>query len=159
DEVKTISGNSQAPAQNALNFYAQFARTGSPSYAWNPRLHYSIDSFSEGTLAMMFNYSWHIQTIRDKSPKLNFAVASIPQFSGGLPVNYANYWGMAVTKNKLPQGGITSEIRTKEAWNLLKFLTAKPEGDLVSKKNSLGIGGGVDPKFDPAAAYLEKTGK
>jgi ABC-type glycerol-3-phosphate transport system substrate-binding protein len=77
--------------KNALSFYTQFAKSGSPYYSWTPRMHYSVDAFSEGNLAMMFNYSWQIATIKSKSPKLNFDVAEVPQFSSGPRVNFANY--------------------------------------------------------------------
>lgn len=152
----TASGEYQ-PALDALSFYTQFAQTGSQYYSWNPRMHYSIDAFSEGVLAMMFNYSWHIQTIKDKSPKLNFAVASAPQFSGNFPVNYANYWGFAVAKNKIPEAGVPYDASRQEAWNFITFLTAKPEGKFTSGG---GLGGGaIDPNYDPAVEYLNKTKK
>lgn len=143
-------------AENALNFYTQFSRIGFPSYSWNPRMHYSIDAFSEGNLAMMINYSWHAQTIHNKSPKLNFAVAPIPQFSGSAPINFANYWAFAVTKTAIPKGKVSNETRIKEAWKLINFLTTKPEQSLALQKGQLGQS--VDPNFDPAKAYLNMTG-
>ncbi|NTU66340.1 MAG: extracellular solute-binding protein [Candidatus Moranbacteria bacterium] len=145
--------------RNALNFYTQFAKSASPTYSWNPKMHYSIDAFSEGKTAMMFNYSWHIQTIRSKSPKLNFAVAKIPQFSESAPVNYSNYWAMTVAKNKIasvPSGNpaVSNDIRVKEAWKFIRYLTAKPDGTLAAADQS--IGSVTDKNFDPAATYLEK---
>lgn len=156
----------------ALEFYTQFARSGSSRYTWNPRLHYSIDAFYEGTLAMMANYSWHYQTIRQKNAKFNFAVAPLPQFAGSKPANFANYWTFAVAKNKTEPAttsardktsvppGRYQEVRTREAWQLLKFLTFPHLGDKVTLYNVVS---GTSKEFalpdDPAAGYLERTKK
>lgn len=156
---KMTSGANYFPAVDALSFYTQFSQTTSPYYSWNSRMHYSIDAFSEGNLAMMFNYSWHIQTIKDKSPKLNFAIAPVPQFSGNPPVNFANYWGLAVAKNKKPAAGMIDETRISETWKYLNFLTTKPEGQFSSASGGMLGSGSVDPNFDPARIYLDKTRK
>lgn len=152
------AGFSNPKGENALNFYTQFSKSGSPYYTWNRNMHYSIDAFSEGNLAMMFNYSWHISTITGKSPKLNFAVASIPQFSNSPQVNYANYWGFAVAKNKSVPSSLNQDIRVAESWKLVNFLTVKPEKPLEAQGGGLAVGGaGVDPNFDPAFNYVTKT--
>lgn len=163
------NGESFSPGENALNFYTQFAKSGSLNYTWNPRLHYSIDAFSEGTAAMMFNYSWHLKTIVEKSPKLNFAIAPVPQFDNNNRVNFANYWGYAVAKNKTPVSAgadqtnpnfqnITNDDRVKEAWLFLSYLTTKPDGSFISAPSSTvtGTGKTTDPNFDPASAYIKK---
>ncbi|MDR3559446.1 MAG: extracellular solute-binding protein, partial [Candidatus Pacebacteria bacterium] len=95
-------GQNVSPAQSALDFYTQFSTAGSLYYTWNPILHYSIDAFSEGTTAMMINYSWQMATINSEAPKLNYGVAPIPQFQNGTKLDYASYWGYAVAKNKIP---------------------------------------------------------
>jgi ABC-type glycerol-3-phosphate transport system substrate-binding protein len=150
-------GQYSYPGESALNFYTQFSSTRGMAYSWNPLLHNSIDAFGEGTLAMMFNYSWQLATIRAKSPKLNFAVASIPQLSNALPINYANYWGYAVAKNKTidPASKATNEQRISEAWRFITYLTANSVGN-INNFNS-GKGKAIDAKFDPAKVYLEKT--
>lgn len=156
-EIRIDNGAPTSPGVNALEFYSSFARSGSLNYMWNSRRHYSIDAFSEGSVAMMFNYSWQRQNIRDKSPKLNFDAAPIPQFSAGAPINYANYWGFVVAKNKTVQG-ISNNTRITEAWKLINFMTTKPEKDWTVPKAGLG-GGSINPKFDPAINYLMKTSK
>jgi len=150
-----IQGDSNvSPGENALNFYTQFADRGSAvvPYVWNPRMHYSIDAFSEGTLGMMFNYSWQMEVLASKSPKLNYAVAPVPQFAGSPQVNFANYWGYAVAKKRTPDtrgtdpaeaAMVTNDVRAAEAWNFLSFLTTAPAA----------------PGFDPAIDYLTKTNK
>ena len=167
DKSVSVNGKSIFPGKNALNFYTQFSDTGSLNYTWNSRMHYSIDAFSEGTTAMMFNYSWHIKTIANKAPKLNFAVANVPQLENSPKVNYANYWGYAVAKNKIAQSvgnrnsrsapTISNETRIKEAWEFLTYLTTKPDGTFKASSNKSGLGKTTNPNFDPAKDYLEKT--
>lgn len=106
----------------ALQFYTDFANPAKKAYTWNPNMDYSIDMFYQGRAAMMFNYSYHIATIRAKAPKLKFAVAPMPQISGAtLPVNYSNYWASSVS---------VGSKHPKEAWDFLMFIS-NPE---IAKK-------------------------
>ena len=159
DKSVQQGGQYSYPGESALTFYTQFASTRGMAYSWNSLLHNSIDAFGEGTLAMMLNYSWQIETIRAKSPKLNFAMAPIPQLSNTLPVNYANYWGYAVTKNKTvdPSSKATNDQRISEAWRFITYLTTNPAGN-INKFNS-GAGRAIDASFDPAKVYLAETKK
>ena len=155
----TTSGTQTAfPGENALSFYTDFAKIGSAHYTWNPTKHYSIDAFSEGNLAMMFNYSWHIGTIKNKSPKLNFDVAPVPQFPNSPKVDFGNSLGFVVAGNKIPTqaGGTINEkipksIREIAAWNFLKYLTTQPVSATQTPASKTS--------FDPAKNYLEKTNK
>ncbi|MDD3498336.1 MAG: extracellular solute-binding protein [Candidatus Moranbacteria bacterium] len=149
---------------DVLEFYTQFARSSSPAYSWNSAMHYSIDSFYEGDLAMMLNYSWHIETLKSKNAKLNFATAKIPQLSEKTPANVANYWSFVVNKNKLVQtkegeAPINNEERIHEAWEFLKFMTFKNDGSF----NVINIKSKGEKAFatsiDPAGVYLESTKK
>jgi multiple sugar transport system substrate-binding protein len=147
---------SVSPGENALSFYTQFANRSSTSvpYSWNPNMHYSIDAFSEGTLGMMLNYSWQMDVLSSKSPKLNYAVAPVPQFANSPQINFANYWAYAVAKKRTPSTtpagnpAVTNDVRAGEAWNLLNFLTTKPVAVA-----------GATTTFDAAADYLTKTNK
>ena len=99
--------------QQALEFYTDFANPAKTDrYTWNDQLDYSIDAFANGKTAMMFNYSHHLATLHEKSLRLNFGVAMMPQpVDAKIRVDYANYWGLVVAKqSKHPV----------EAW---KFLT------------------------------------
>lgn len=161
-------------SRDALEFYTQFADIGSGAYSWNPRLHYSIDAFYEGTLGMMINYSWHYATIRQKNAKLNFGTAPLPQFAGAAPSNFANYWGFAVAKNKAteipedlgdetavkPDPEKQNLLRVHEAWQLLRYMAFPHPGNVMTLQN--GIAGTVKDfplSFDPTQKYLELTGK
>lgn len=162
-----IDGKTVVPAENALSFYTSFSKSSSPYYTWNKNLHYSVDAFSEGLTAMMFNYSWQAQTISQKAPKLNFAIAPVPQFEDGLPVNYADYWGYSVAKNKIinsEQGAtnysspnVTNDIRVNEAWKLLAFLSTKPDQNIQLKSTLIGSNQVIAQNYDPAAEYLKAT--
>jgi ABC-type glycerol-3-phosphate transport system substrate-binding protein len=162
---------SDSAMRASMDFYAQFARASSPYYSWNPNQHYSLDTFYEGKLGMMINYSWHIDTIRRKNAKLNFGVAPLPQFSGGTTANMANYWTLVVAKHKEPQVDAGralefpvdryDELRVAESWQMLRYLALPhPEGTMTLRNF-------LDPSFsievslesDPARRYLEETGQ
>jgi len=121
DQAVSLEGENFYPGQRALEFYTNFANPLKTVYTWNNRMHYSIDAFYEGKLVMMFNYSYHLPTIKARSPYLNFGIASMPQVKTATKdVNYANYWGLAVSHN--------SEA-AKEAWQFIVWLTDKENAE------------------------------
>jgi ABC-type glycerol-3-phosphate transport system substrate-binding protein len=149
---------------NVLDFYTQFSKFSSPAYTWNNKSHYSIDAFYEGDLGMMINYSWHINTIKNKNAKLDFATAQIPQVSNDRPTNFANYWSFVVNKNKNiirkeNQAAISNEMRINEAWQFLKFLTFKNNGKFTVINFKTKNIKEYETKIDTAGLYLEKTKK
>lgn len=161
-----VNNNAVSAGQEGLKYYTQFARSSSPVYAWNSSMHYSIDAFYEGTAAMMLNYSWHYSTVKNKNSKLNFAVARAPQFAGSAPVNFANYWGLAVSKNKIPTRDpgqqdepVDNAVRVHEAWELAKYLTMKNDGKLVLYNGISGTPKEFAVNFDPAAEYAKNTAR
>lgn len=90
---------SNSPGMDAFNFYLQFANAGSPYYTWNDSQEEALDSFAGGRTAMTFGYHRDIKKIRERSPFLNFGVADFPQpAASNAAVNYANYWGFAVSR-------------------------------------------------------------
>jgi ABC-type glycerol-3-phosphate transport system substrate-binding protein len=126
-----------------------------------------VDAFAEGTVAMMINYSWQMEAIKNKNPKLNFAVSAVPQVYPDTPVNNANYEAFAVAKNKIASvpttGGapttapVSNDMRVHEAWQFLRYLTLNNAGVVTLynavTKNSLDF----PVAFDPALDYLKKT--
>ncbi len=100
---------------DALDFYTKFARKDSEFYSWDPNSKIdSQDMFALGRVAMMFGYSWTKYNILQKSPRLRFDVAYIPQKKDRLyKKNYADYWGYGVH--------INSPVKNR-AWDFLKFL-------------------------------------
>jgi len=118
-------GASSNPGQQALIYYTNFANPAKRVYTWNQYQHYSLDAFIEGKAAMTLNYAYQIPVIRSRSPHLNFAVAALPQISrSGAKVNFANYWGQAVSKN--------SQYQTY-AWQFLAWLAgAEPQKEYLT---------------------------
>ena len=176
DNTKTVAnfdqgsilpnGNVSMSGESALQFYTQFAKLGIPSYTWNSRMHYSIDAFYEGNVAMMINYPWHVATIKSKNQKLNFAVSQLPQLDQTNPVNYANYWGYAVSKNKVAYSAndtgekktqIPNELRVHEAWEFLKFLTMKNNGTIRLENAATKKTADFPVSIDPAVEYAKNT--
>ncbi len=165
--------NSRA-ATEAASFYTTFANPLSPYYSWNPTLHYSLDSFYEGTAAMMVNYSYHYQTIRRKNAKLNIGIAPLPQWKeGGRTVNYPNYWAFAVSKNKIPpvanpsqpKAGLLTDpaqfqqARIHEAWQMLKFFGYPIKGSITLRNGITGGTKEVPMEKDLTIMYLERLQK
>ncbi len=145
--------NNNKKASDALNFYTQFALAGSDAYTWNSIMDYSIDSFKAGKTAMMINYSHWKNQLKEDSPKLNFTTAPVPQQNLNQKVNFSNYWGLAVVKNKQLEPlrsndtiNYTQEDRINESWKYIKYLTTK--SDNLSNL-----------EFDPTEKYLENTYK
>ncbi|TAK95987.1 extracellular solute-binding protein [Patescibacteria group bacterium] len=166
-----VSGASTHPGEEALKFYTEFADSRSPYYTWNPQMHYSIDSFVEGKTGMMFNYSFRVDEIKKKNPKLNFAVARVPQFSSDKPVDYPNYYGLVVAANKFYDTGdpdgvkktatsvSDNDLRLHEAWELVRYLTLPANGKVTLSNRLSGNAKDFPMDVDPAEEYLKSTGR
>ena len=114
-------------ALQALNFYIQFADPTSATYTWSDNFGNSTDAFASGDVAMIFDYAGDIQNLKQKNPYLNFAVSTMPQVDANNPVNYADYWGLAVSKqSRSPQ----------TAWSFIISLTTNPQLSSVYLKNT-----------------------
>lgn len=160
-------------SRQAFDFYTQFSRVGSDVYSWNARQDYSIDAFYKGNLAMMVNYSWQYETIKQKNAKLNIGMVPLPQFNKAAPVNIANYWGFVVAKDKpASQNRAVAEntapmdpakqnfLRTFESWQFLKFLALAGKDQKMTVINGLsGTTKEVLLSSDPTKEYLGKTHK
>jgi len=108
--------NNTSVGELALKYYTDFANPSVRTYTWNDVQHYSVDAFTEGKTAMMFNYSHEVGILKNKSSRLNFAVAPMPQVSSTDIKNYANYWGVGVSfSSKFPN----------ESWKFVTYLTSK----------------------------------
>ncbi len=103
--------------QRSLIFYTDFANRAKRVFTWNLQQDFSIDSFAEGDTATMINYSYHLPTIKAKNPRLNFAIAPVPQIAGsseGNRINFAAYWPFAVSNSSPAQ---------RAAWTFVRYLT------------------------------------
>ncbi len=139
------------PGLSALEYYVRFSQGADPLYTWNTKMDYSIDSFRYGETAMMINYAYWRDRLKRLDPKLNFEIAPVPQIDLNNKVNFGNYWGLAVTKNRTSEineqtgrAMYTNDERIMEAWKYIIFVTAKP---------------GIGATMDPNATYLARTNK
>ena len=108
--------NNTSVGELALKYYTDFANPSVRTYTWNDVQHYSVDAFIEGKTAMMFSYSHEVEILRNKSSRLNFDVAPMPQVSSTDLKNFANYWGVGVS---------TNSKFSNEAWKFVAYLTSK----------------------------------
>jgi multiple sugar transport system substrate-binding protein len=117
DQQTRVNDQSFNPGATALDFYTQFARPSKKAYTWNTKADNSVDAFAQGKLAMMLSYSYMLPTIKDKAPNLNWGVVAVPQVdNSGLKINFANYWGEAVSRTSTKQ---------QYAWDFLKFISQR----------------------------------
>lgn len=160
------NGSSVKVGEEAFGLYTQFADSGSPaSYTWNPKMHYSVDAFSEENVAMMINYSWQVDALRIKNSKLNFTVVPIPQIENQKPLSLASYVGFAVTKNKIMSDTQTqvataadyNKLRIHESWQFIKFLTMRNGGSITLMNGLSGSSKAFPVQMDPASDYIKAT--
>jgi multiple sugar transport system substrate-binding protein len=140
---RTMPKFNNKAGQRALAFYTDFANPRKTVYSWNKNQNYSVDAFAEGKAAMTVGYSYLVDRIKSKSPRLNFEVAELPQISPDKNVaNYTNYWGYTVSSQ-------ANEREARASYLFLKFLTSKensqkyfletnrptPRRDLIEKQS------------------------
>ena len=115
-----------SPGLEALRFYTDFSNPAKEVYSWNSSLDNSLEMFIAGKLALFFGYAYHLPTIKARAPKLNFAIAKLPQIEGNLGnINFANYWVEAVSnKSKY----------INEAWDFIQFATKAEQTKLYLTK-------------------------
>lgn len=70
------------PTQSALRFFTEFANPTKEVYSWNRSLPDSLQSFSNGDLALYVGFASEYPLIQALNPNLNFAVAELPQIRG-----------------------------------------------------------------------------
>jgi multiple sugar transport system substrate-binding protein len=115
-EQGSISLSGDAGAR-ALTFYTDFANKSKQVYTWDLQQDYSLDAFAEGETAMMINYSYQLPTIKAKNPRLNFAVAPMPQIADSKIINFAAYWPFAISRQtQVPD----------VAWRFVRYLSSAP---------------------------------
>ncbi len=101
----------------AMNSYIQFANSAASEYTWNDAQPDAYESFGGGKVAMVFGYRKDALELKRKYPFLDMGVAATPQ-SGASPVAYADYWGLAVSRqSKVPEW----------AWDFILNFTASPQ--------------------------------
>ena len=164
---ESFFGKEKSPGEMALEYYTKFSDPSSGQYSWNARMHNSVDAFIEGKSAMVINYSWLIPRVQEKAPKMNLGTSLVPQNKTkegrGVDMDFANYWGFAVSKNKIlseEEAGqptaATNEQRIDEAWKFVAYLTMKPSDSSAFLKEARSK---ESADFDPAGEYAENQKK
>ncbi len=105
------------PADQAVEFYTDFANPGKDVYTWNRTMPNSLDAFVEGKVAFFFGYSFDLPIIQARAPKLNLGIAKFPQIKDNPEADIANYWAWTVSKKSKS---------VDAAWHFLNFMH-KPE--------------------------------
>lgn len=115
------------PADQALQFYTDFAQPTKQVYSWNSNMPNSLDAFTRGQAAFYIGYGYNQAFIKARAPKLNYNVVSLPQINPEHPVNFGLFWNETVSKKtKSPD----------EAWGFLVF--ASDPKNVVKYLNKTG---------------------
>mgnify|MGYP001611753507 CR=1 FL=1 len=115
---RAIVGRSAPPGAEALEFYTDFANPFNDKvYAWDKRLPSTVDSFARGQLGFFMGYSYHRDQLLAKNPKLNYAIAPMPQLNQE-SIAVANYWVLGVSKKT---------ANANEAWDFLVFASTNKD--------------------------------
>jgi ABC-type glycerol-3-phosphate transport system substrate-binding protein len=107
-----------APGVQALIFYQGFGREGTSTYTWDNSLPDSLDAFIAGKTAFYFGFPYDREEIRDRAPRLNFEVASLPQVNPAEVRNNARYPVETVSKKT---------AHPNEAWDFLLFAASEAQ--------------------------------
>lgn len=105
------------PAYQALEFYSDFANPAKETFTWDAGQPNSLEAFIAGKTAFFFGYSYHLDQIKARAPKINLGITKLPQIDGNPVKNVANYWMWVVSKKSANQD---------TAWSFLNFMM-KPE--------------------------------
>ena len=107
------SGATTVPGNDALTFFRSFSDSSNANYTWPTNFPNSTTAFEQGKVAMILDYGYLANTLKQDAPTLNYGVAALPQIEGTItPVDYASYWLEGVTK---------SSAHSDVAWDFLKF--------------------------------------
>jgi ABC-type glycerol-3-phosphate transport system substrate-binding protein len=106
------AGRPNPPAVDPVVFYQGFATEGNAAYCWNAAMPGSLDAFGQGRAAMFFGLPSDRELLRERSPKLDFGIAPLPQIETSYKYNVADYPVEVVAK---------STAHPNEAWDFLQF--------------------------------------
>lgn len=115
------------PGIGALEFYSDFSDPGKEVYCWNEAMTGSLDAFTQGSLAIMFGYAYHLPIIKARAPKLNFGIAKMPQIEENPIINNPNYWVETVSAKSKHQ---------EVAWDFVQYMSKAENVKKYLKKTS-----------------------
>jgi len=133
-------------AQVALDFYRDFNSSGAVA-SWNTGFENDSLSFLESEVAMIAAPSWRYSDILFFNDTYNLGldigVAPLPYLDAGNPVNWADYWGLMVSRNR---------PHAEESWEFINWLTEKEQLRALRIKDASdrGFFGFMYPRKDMA---------
>ncbi|HPS21294.1 MAG TPA: extracellular solute-binding protein [Candidatus Paceibacterota bacterium] len=149
------SGASQISLDTMLSFFTSFSDPLKNVYSWNRSFANSRDTFSSDNLAFYFGYASELQTLVNKNPNLNFAVAPFPQIKNtNFKLTSGKVTGIAVSnfsKNLSTALTAASLLATSDFASKYAEITQTPPArkDLLSKKMT----DAYNPYFYSSALY------
>ena len=96
--LNASTGANTSNLSSVLSFYTSFADPLKNVYSWNEALPNSQDFFSADNLAFYFGYASELETLVNKNPNLDLAVAPVPQIkNSNFKLTSAHVIGVAVS--------------------------------------------------------------
>lgn len=77
--LNTITSNPKYNLASILKFYTDFADPSKDAYSWNKSFPNSNDAFSREDVAFYIGFASELQSLVNRNPNQNLAVASLPQ--------------------------------------------------------------------------------
>lgn len=115
-------GQNTSPATLALEFFTNFSNSSKPGYSWNRSLPSSLESFTNGDLAMYFGFASEYLTIKNKNPNLNFEVALLPQIAKAQVRNtFGKMYSFAIMKKSANPAGVYTVISALSSAQAVPF--------------------------------------
>lgn len=128
---KKATGEQFYPGANALSFYTDFARNGSPNQVWSDSMGDATQAFLDGKVAMLVGYRYFKTVVDSLKPDLKPQLAPVPQVSGAAQeIGFAQYWVETVTKS-------ASATNQTAAWNFINWLRTQGQNDYSSTTSRL----------------------
>ena len=112
-------------AAEVFKFYTSFV-TDPKRKSWDINLPNSTQAFAQGRLGFYFAPSWRAHELRQLNPNLKFKIAPVPQLSDKQAA-WASFWGLTVSLRSK---------NSKEAWDLIKFMTSAEAEKLAYQQAS-----------------------
>ncbi|PIR88403.1 MAG: hypothetical protein COU09_02405 [Candidatus Harrisonbacteria bacterium CG10_big_fil_rev_8_21_14_0_10_44_23] len=106
-QMTSANGENVTFAQYGTDSFERYLRYSNPAddlYSWNEDIGDATNKFASEEVAMIIDYSQNAKKIQEKNPFLNFSIASLPQKPVAKAINYADYFGLAVTATSDSQG-------------------------------------------------------
>lgn len=122
-----LPGSTDKPADQALQFYTDFAQSTKQAYTWDSLQPDALEAFIAGETAFFIGYQYHRDILANRATNLKWSLSFLPQVDPVRPINYGNYWIQAVAKR--------SE-HSNEAWDFIQSLSGSKGAALYINKTN-----------------------